>query len=68
LFDRVGDVDETPAIRDFKPKMLCQRFHGFDMPPMLSPLQHLAHWTFSQRTIRVVFSNKTEVLRFPTKP
>jgi hypothetical protein len=37
---------------------------------MLSPLQHLAHWTISERTIHVVLLSKATVLRhekpFPT--
>ena len=41
--DRPGDVDEATAVRDFKPKMFSERFHGgiynlqvfheFDMAP-----------------------------------
>jgi hypothetical protein len=27
IFDRVSDVDESPTIRDFKPQMICHRFH-----------------------------------------
>jgi hypothetical protein len=28
FFDRVRDVYETPSIRNFKPKMFCQRLHA----------------------------------------
>jgi hypothetical protein len=27
-FSDVRDIDETPAVRHFKPKMFCQRFHA----------------------------------------
>jgi hypothetical protein len=29
----------------------------------MAPVNGLAHWTFTQRTIHVVLPNKTEVLR-----
>jgi hypothetical protein len=32
FLNRNGDVDESPAIRDFKPKMLGERFHVPYMP------------------------------------
>ncbi len=39
-FDRIRYVHESTAVRNFKPKMFCQRFHGFDILSLAIPFNH----------------------------